>query len=82
VVATRNLTLRLSVETVKRARLVAAQRGTSIRALVAGTINELAGEAGEEDDAFAAAKRQALRVLGRGFRLGGGPLSRDAMHRR
>jgi hypothetical protein len=81
VVATRNLTLRLSVETVKRARLLAAQRGTSIRALVAGTINEIAGEA-DEDDAFAAAERQALRVLGRGLRLGGGPLSRDAMHRR
>lgn len=76
--ATQNLTIRLPVKTVKRARLVAARRGTSISALVAEKIEEAAGE----DDAYEAAKRQALRALDRGFRLGSRPLSRDALHRR
>jgi hypothetical protein len=78
VAATQNLTIRLPVKTLKRARIVAARRGTSISALVAEKIDEVAGE----DDAYEAAKRQALRVLDRGFRLGGRPLSRDAAHRR
>jgi hypothetical protein len=78
VAATQNLTIRLPMKTLKRARMAAARRGTSISALVAEKINEVAGE----DDVYEAAKRQALRVLDRGFRLGGRPLSRDAAHRR
>lgn len=78
VAATQNLTIRLPVKTLKRARIAAARRGTSISALVAEKINEVAGE----DDTYEAAKRQALRVLDRGFHLGGRPLSRDAAHRR
>jgi hypothetical protein len=78
VAATRNLTIRLPVKTLKRARMAAARRGTSISALVAEKINEVAGE----DDAYEAARRQALRALDRGFRLGGRPLSREATHRR
>jgi hypothetical protein len=76
--ATQNLTIRLSAQTVRKARIVAARRGTSISALVAEKIDEVAGE----DAAYEAAKRQALRVLARGFRLGGRPLGRDAVHRR
>lgn len=76
--ATQNLTIRLPLKTVKKARIVAARRGTSISALVAEKIEEVAGE----DDAYEAARRQALRLLDRGFPLGGRPLDRDALHRR
>ncbi len=76
--ATQNLTIRLSSKTVKKARIVAARRGTSISALVAEKLSEVAGD----DDAYEAAKRHALRALARGFHLGGRPLSRDAAHRR
>jgi hypothetical protein len=76
--ATQNLTIRLPAKTPRRTRMAAARRGTSISALVAETIDEVAGE----DDVYEAAKRQALRILDRGFRLNGRPLSRDAAHRR
>jgi hypothetical protein len=78
VAATQNLTIPLPVKTLKRARIAVARRGTSISALVAEKINEVAAE----DDRYEVAKRQALRVLARGFRLGGRLLSRDAAHRR
>lgn len=76
--ATQNLTIRLPARTVKRARLGAARRGTSISALVAEKIEAIAGE----DDTYEAARRPAFRTLDRGFSLGGRALGRDASHRR
>jgi hypothetical protein len=63
---TRNLTLKLPVETVRKAKVVAAERGTSISALVAEKIDELVGE----DAEYAAAKRRALDWLKQGWHLG------------
>lgn len=73
-----NLTIRLSRQTVRRARRVAAARGSSISALVTEKIEEIAGE----DAAYEAARRRALRWLGRGFHLGGRAVARDVLHER
>ena len=67
VVATQNLTLKLPVETVRKAKVVAAERGTSISALVAAKIEELVGE----DAEYQAAKRRAFEWLKQGWHLGG-----------
>ena len=75
---TQNLTLRLPVSTLRRARVVAAQRGSSISALVAEKIDEIVGE----DEAYEAARRHALRVLDRGWHLGGRRVARDELHER
>ena len=75
---TQNLTLRLSLATLKKVRIAAAKRGTSISALVTEKIEEIAGD----DEAYEAAKRHAIRLLERGFHLGGCVPSRDTLHER
>lgn len=64
---TQNLTLKLPAETVRKAKIVAAERGTSISALVAQKIEELIGE----DAEYQSAKRRAIEWLGQGWHLGG-----------
>ena len=75
---TQNLTLRLPRHTVRRAKRIAAARGSSISALVAQKIEEIAGE----DAAYEMARRRAMKWLDRGFHLGGRPASREALHER
>jgi Family of unknown function (DUF6364) len=67
VAATQNLTLKLPADTIRRAKVVAAQRGTSISALVTQKIEEIVGE----DAAYQTAKRRAFEWLSHGWRLGG-----------
>ena len=74
--ATRNITLKLPAETLRRAKIVAAERATSISALLAKKIEELAGE----DEEYQTSRRHALRWLDRGWKLGGRPASRDGLH--
>ena len=64
---TRNITVRLDEKTVRRAKLVAARRGTSVSRLLAEQIRELA----VRDESFAAAQRTALAALARGYHMGG-----------
>ncbi len=73
---TRNITLKLPAETLRKAKIIAAERGTSISALLAAKIEDLAGEAA----AYGGASRHALRWLDRGWKLGGRPASRDDLH--
>jgi hypothetical protein len=75
---TQNLTLRLPLTTLRRARIAAAQRGTSISALVAQKLEELAGE----EDAYEAARRRAFQALDTGLRLGGKRVARETLHDR
>ena len=65
-VANQNLTLKLPAETVRKAKVVAAERGTSISALVTKKIEELVGE----DAEYQAAKRRAFEWLKQGWHLG------------
>ena len=74
-----NITISLDRELIRKARVVAAQRGTSVSKLLAC---ELARTV-EEADAYERARRQALALLERGFPMGGQPLPpRDELHER
>jgi hypothetical protein len=61
------VTISLDRETVRKARILAARRETSISGLVAAQIEALV----IEDEAYDQAKRQALVLLDSGFHLGG-----------
>ena len=76
--AKQNLTVQLDRETIRRAKILAARKGTSVSTLIASHIKE----AVQEDDAYAAARRAALEMLERGFHVGGGRPDRDALHER
>ena len=75
---TQNLTIRLPVAVLRKARIVAAKRGTSISALVSEKIEEIAGD----EEAYETAKRHAMRLLDRGFHLGGSAVPRESLHER
>ena len=75
----RNLTLQLDEETVRKAKVLAARRSTSVSRLVADQIDRLV----TQDETYRAARQVALEHLEHGFHLGGGPLpSRDSLHER
>jgi len=63
-----NVTLKLSKETIRGAKIVAAKRGMSISSLLAAKIEELVGE----DARYQAARRRALEWLSQGWHLSGG----------
>jgi len=74
----RNLTVQLDRETIRKAKILAAKRGTSVSSLVAAQITESV----RSDEAYDAARRTALELLERGLHLGGRRLNRDELHER
>jgi hypothetical protein len=74
-----NVTVSLNQQTLRKAKILAAKRGTSISGLLAQQIEDLVGE----EDAYERAERQALALLEKGFQLGGViQVSRDELHER
>jgi hypothetical protein len=74
-----NLTVSLDRETIRKAKIVAARRSTSISGLLAHQIELLVGE----EEAYERAERQAMSLLDRGFHLGGViRAGRDELHER
>jgi len=74
-----NVTLSLSREVLKKAKILAARRETSISRLLARQIEALVGE----EEAYERAERQALALLDKGFHLGGTiRATRDELHER
>ena len=74
-----NLTVRLSRETIRKARIVAAERATSISGLVAFEIERLA----DEGSARSKARERAFANMEMGWDLGvTHPIDRDALHER
>lgn len=74
-----NVTVSISRETVRKARILAARRSTSISGLLAEEIEKLVGE----EDAWERSERSALALLEHGFQLGGLiTASRDELHDR
>ena len=65
---TRNITLSLPEEVLREAKVVAARRGTSVSALLAGALYELV----ERASGYAAARQRSLAARGRGRTLGTG----------
>jgi len=64
-----NLTLKIPSDTIKKIKVIAAQRGTSISALLTRTLEDLVGE----DAEYQAARRRALEWLAHGWHLEGRP---------
>jgi hypothetical protein len=78
---TRNITLSLPEEVLREAKVVAARRGTSVSALLAGALSELV----ERESGYAAARERSLAALGRVRNLGTrGEIrwGRDELHER
>ncbi len=74
-----NLTVSLTRQTLRKAKILAARRGSSISGLLAEQIDMLVGDA----EAYERAKRQATALLDQGFHLGGViRASRDEWHER
>jgi hypothetical protein len=74
-----NVTISLTRETVRKAKILAARRETSISGLLATQIEALVGE----EEAYERAERQAAALLDQGFHLGGVIRStRDEWHER
>lgn len=74
----RNLTLQLDGDVIRNARVIAAKRSTSLSRMVAEQIEQIV----QADSAYRASEREALKILHRGFHLGGKPLKRDELHER
>lgn len=74
-----NVTISLSRAVLRKARILAAQRETSISGLLAQEIERLVGE----EEAYARAEQQAAEILDRGFHMGGAiAASREELHER
>jgi hypothetical protein len=77
--AKQNLTVSLPQQTIRKAKVLAARRGSSISGLLAEQIEILVGE----EEAYERAERQATALLDQGFHLGGViRSSRDEWHER
>jgi hypothetical protein len=73
------VTIRLDRQTFHKAKIIAAQRSTSISGLLAHQIEMLLGE----EEAYERAERQARALLDQGFHLGGViRATRDESHER
>jgi hypothetical protein len=73
-----NLTLQLDAEVIKRARIVAAKRGTSVSALAAAQLMELV----DEDERVEQARGRAEAILKSAAPRGGRSWTRDELHDR
>jgi predicted transcriptional regulator len=74
-----NITVRLSKETIQKARVLAARRSTSISGFIADRIEELA----KEEDAYDHAMKRAIARMEKGFHLGGvHKIDREELHDR
>lgn len=76
-----NVTISVPSAVVRQARVIAAERGTSISALLSGMLEELV----EAERGYGEAERRSLERLRKGFDLGTGgrpAASRDELHER
>jgi len=74
-----NVTIRLDREVLRKAKIIAARRSTSLSELVACRIEVIFGE----DESYERSERQARKLLESGFHLGGGVgVGRDELHDR
>lgn len=74
-----NITLKIEADVLRQARVLAAEEGTSISALVANQLEQIL----RERKGYSQARRRALIRLRKGLDLGWTPpLSRDELHER
>lgn len=74
-----NVTVSLSTETIRKVKVIAARRATSISGLLAEQIEAIVGA----NDAYERSARAAQTFLDKGFHLGGViTTSREELHER
>ena len=73
-----NLTLQLDDDVIRRARILAAKRGTSVSALVARELDGLV----EQDERYEEARRRASDLMQGSRPRGGRSWRRDDLHER
>ena len=74
-----NLTVSLSADTIRKGKILAARRSTSLSGLLAEQIESLVGA----DEAYERSERAALAMLDKGFHLGGViSATREELHER
>lgn len=78
--ATKNITLSMPDELVRRAKILAAQRDTSVSGLVARLLEQLVGDVRDYDDV--AEHERRLMQEGIGLRIGEITWSGDQVHER
>ena len=74
-----NITLKLDASLLREARILAAEQGSSVSALLAAQLEKLVRDRKD----YAKAKRRALALMRKGFDWGyKPPASRDELHER
>jgi hypothetical protein len=73
-----NVTVQLDADVIRRAKVVAAKRGTSVSALVARTLDDLV----EQDSRYEDAWRRAEAIMHDAKSRGGRSWLRDELHER
>ncbi len=74
-----NITLSIDKGLIKNARVLAAQRQTSVSRMLSEELQKLI----EDSNKYELAKKQALNYISQGFHLGGGiTVSREELHER
>lgn len=73
-----NVTISLSKAVIKKAKILAAKRTTSLSALLAEQVETLVND----DDRYERASASAIARMERGLALGGGRMGRDELHER
>ena len=73
-----NITLSIDPALIRRARVLAAGRNTSVSKMLAEELERLVDTA----ESYDRARRKAMTLLKRGFRFGGRPAGREALHDR
>lgn len=73
-----NITVAIDAGLLKKARAIAARRGQSVSALLAGELRVLV----EEDAGYAAARKRAFGLFEAPQKFGGTPLGREEAHDR
>ena len=71
-----NLTLQLDAEVIRRARIVAAKRGTSVSALVARELDQIAAQ----DERYEDSRRRAAELMASAKAHGGRNWTRDDIY--
>jgi len=79
-VSTRNITLSVPDDIVRKVKVLAAQRDTSVSAIVTEMLSQLVGTDPSYDDQWAA--EVAVMAAGTDMRIGDITWSRDELHRR
>ncbi len=79
-VPSRNITLSVPDDLVRKVKVLAAQRDTSVSAIVTDLLTELVGAVPSYDDQWAA--EEAVMATGTGMRIGDITWSRDELHQR